>query len=79
MKFLPPTQNISNNIVMLLLYRLGGQQSFTIQEVADIQKEVAGVMMVFDDAGKLILKLQSEEKMAELEKLQDQHLNGEVP
>lgn len=79
MKFLPPTQNISNNIVMLLLYRLGGQQSFTTQEVLEIQKEVAGVMMVFDDSGKLILKLQSEEKMAELEKLQDQHLNGEVP
>ena len=74
MKFMQPTQNISNNIVMLLLYRLGGQQSFTVEEVAEIQKQVAGVMMVFDESGKLILKVQSEDKMTELETIQDQYL-----
>lgn len=45
----------------LLLFRLGGQQSFTTQEITDIQATVAGIQLYADDDGTLHLRTRSPE------------------
>lgn len=39
-----------------LLYRLGGEQSFTMTEIEDIQDIVAGVQFFATEDGKIILR-----------------------
>lgn len=40
----------------LLLYRLGGEQSFTVEEMDDIRATVAGVAIFITPEGKLLFR-----------------------
>lgn len=45
-------------LIHLLLFRLGGQQQFTQQEILDIAKDYEGIRMAFDkNTGTLYLRL----------------------
>lgn len=46
----------------LLLYRLGGEQSFSVEEMDEIRGIVAGVAMFVTPDGKLLLRTKSPEQ-----------------
>jgi hypothetical protein len=53
---------IRDGALGLLLYRLGGQQVFTLDEIADISKVVGGVIFALTKDGKFVLSTRSPEQ-----------------
>lgn len=59
------TANLSEHLQRMflgcLLYRLGGEQSFTPEEVDAIRSEVAGVQFFVAEGDKIILRVRNKE------------------
>lgn len=60
------TQETLENLLTLLLYRLGGEQSFVQEDIEFINKQIGGATLTVDSAGKMILKCRTRESMKNL-------------
>ena len=47
---------LAHYLLGLVLYRAGGEQTFTVQEIDDIRKLVAGIRVYTGDDNKLTLR-----------------------
>lgn len=54
------------NLLTLLLFRLGGEQTFTQEEVTEISQTVGGATFSVDPNGLMILRCRTSESMATL-------------
>lgn len=60
---LPP--NLLQQLITLLVFRLGGQQTFTPEEIKEIQQMVGGVTMAIDKDYKITLKVRTRASLRE--------------
>lgn len=56
MRFVAIPAKTLQKLVALLLFRLGGEQTFTSEEIKDIQSSMGGVMMFIDADERVILR-----------------------
>lgn len=65
-----PTENTGDALVRLmigcLLFRLGGEQSFTPQEISDIQQQVAGVQVLLTEDDRILVKVRTNDSYQDL-------------
>lgn len=64
------TENTGDALVRLmigcLLFRLGGEQSFTLQEISDIRHQVAGVQVLLTEDERILVKVRTNESYQDL-------------
>jgi hypothetical protein len=53
------TDSLLRMMLGMLLFRLGGEQSFTLAEYEYIRKEVGGVQIFADEEGTITLKVRN--------------------
>ncbi len=67
---IPP--EILQRLVILLLFRLGGQQTFEPGEIKDIQDIVGCITMYIDKDQRVILKTQSMDQIKRITKTENE-------
>lgn len=61
------TEHMMRMMLGCLLYRLGGQQTFTASEIGDICENVKGIQWHVDDEDNLTVTSRSPDSLANLE------------
>jgi hypothetical protein len=59
----PLNEVLMRTFLGCLLFRLGGEQTFTPEEMHDIQESVAGVQIIMGENDKMILRVRGRETL----------------
>jgi hypothetical protein len=60
-----PMETLTRMMIGLLLYRLGGEQSFSPEEIREIQDYVAGVQIFVSDDGNFVVRSKTPGQLSE--------------